>query len=126
MELREEARYGRGSGGDGRAVELLQPLRKSRIDNLYSKTVKRVIAPQPYDRLGAADSGGCSSATTPLCPFLIAENSGSSPCLSGLLGLTASSASSIFTTPSYPSRAVHQSGADRCYLIVRVDVVSFE
>ena len=34
----------------------------------------------PYDRLEAADSGGWSSAITPLCPFSRAQKSGVWPC----------------------------------------------
>ena len=104
---------GGGSGGDGRIVELLQPLRKWHR------------APRPLDRMGAADSGGWSSATTPLCPFLT-QNSDVSPCLSGLLGLTSSRSSSISPLPralcKQPARVVF----DRHYLIVGVDVVSSE
>ena len=38
---------GGGRGDDGCVVELLRPLRKWHIDNLYSKTVKRMMAPRP-------------------------------------------------------------------------------
>ena len=65
-----------GNSDDGRVVELLLPMRKWHIDNLYLKTVKRRIAPQPYDKLGVADIRGWSSATTPWCPFSTAQNSG--------------------------------------------------
>ena len=70
----------------------------------------KAIAPRPHGKLGAADSGGWSSAITPACPFSTAQDSGVWPYISGLSGLTSSRASSIFTIPSCPSRAAHQSG----------------
>jgi len=68
------------------------------------------MTPRPYDRLGAADSGGRSSAITPWCPFSVARSSGVLPSLSNLLRLTSSRPSSIFTTPSSPFHAARQSG----------------
>ena len=45
-----------------------------------------VVVLRPYGRLGATDSGGWSSAITPLGSFSIAQNSGVWPALSGFSG----------------------------------------
>ena len=75
MELGEEVRHER----EGEVVAVMDVLQSrcgpcgNDIYNLYSKTVKRSIAPRPYDWLEAANSGGWSSATTPSCPYIAAQ-----------------------------------------------------
>ena len=59
------------------------------------------MAPGPYERLGAAYSGGWSSAIAPWCPPSIARSSGVLPFSSNLLELT-SRRSNTSTTPSRP------------------------
>ena len=71
---------------------------------------KRAICHRGNDRVGVADLRGWSSAITPWRLFWIATLSGDLPPSSTVLGSTSSRVSSIFTTPSCPLKAAHQSG----------------
>ena len=61
-------------------------------------------------RAGAADARGCSSATTPAWPRLVAHKRGVWPYISGLSGLISSCPSSISTTLPCPFLVAHKSG----------------
>ena len=69
-----------------------------------------LVVPKPQTELRAIAWYSCSSAITSGWPCLVAHMSGVWPSLSSLLGLTSSRPSSIFATPSCPSKraAFHQ------------------
>jgi len=52
----------------------------------------------------------CSSSTTMWCPFSAARVSGVRPNILAVLGLTSFRPNSIFTVPSWPFSAAHESG----------------
>ena len=91
---------GRGDCRDERAYWAIAAARGNGIIHTFSvfEGGKRTIAHCPYVGCGVTGSGVWSSAATPVCPFLIAQNSGVWPDLSGLSGLASPRVSSIFTS----------------------------
>lgn len=72
---------GGGNGGDGRAVELLRCMRGWHTMSSAFESSEGAMGPRPYDRLGAVDSGGLSSAITPWRPSSVARPSAVLPSL---------------------------------------------